>query len=190
MIRIISGIWRGHKLPVPRGRDIRPTSDRVKTAVFNILGATCRDARVLDLYAGAGSIGFEALSRGARHVTCIEKNPAYTSALRHTARTLGCEDKIVVLTADIHTAPHICATGPYDIIYADPPYATTDIPALLALCATPTLSHTDTLLIIECAARDTSAAQTSAWKHYDTRHYGATRLYFYARDTHAHTVGD
>ncbi len=123
-MRVIAGLHRGRRLLGPKGQVIRPTSDRVKEALFSILGERILGARVLDLYAGTGSIGIEALSRGAAHVTFVEADRDALRLVQSNLRQCGLE-----------LSANICAcqvsqffrrgtqwSGPYDIVFCDPPY--------------------------------------------------------------------
>jgi 16S rRNA (guanine966-N2)-methyltransferase len=106
----------------PSGRAVRPTPSRVKEALFSILGSRIADARILDLFAGSGALGFEALSRGAARVTFVESHRQTAAALMRTARDLGVAERCTVVAA---AAERVVARllGPYDIVFADPPYA-------------------------------------------------------------------
>jgi len=113
---------RSRQIHAPRGLAVRPTPARVKEALFSILADRIHDARVLDLYAGSGAIGFEALSRGAAHVTCVEIHAPTAAAIRDAAQRLGLAPKVVVICAPAERAAQRVA-GRFDIVYADPPYA-------------------------------------------------------------------
>ena len=95
-LRIIGGEHRGRRIAVPRGVAVRPTADRVREALFSILGPRVPGARVLDAYAGSGALGFEALSRGALEATLVEAQRRALSTLRATARELGLEGRVVL----------------------------------------------------------------------------------------------
>jgi 16S rRNA (guanine966-N2)-methyltransferase len=122
IVRLSGGAMRGRRLAVPRGATLRPTPGRVKEALFSILGERVPEARVLDLFAGTGAIGFEALSRGAARVTFVESHAPMAAAIRETAETLG-------LTARVHIVRDAAERAVrrlrerFDIIYVDPPYA-------------------------------------------------------------------
>ncbi len=121
-LRLTGGTLRSRRVSAPSGRAVRPTPARVKEALFSILAARLIDARVLDLFAGSGALGFEALSRGAAHVTFVEFHRATADALRHAAQSLGVAERCTIVTA---TAERAVARlhGPYDMVFADPPYA-------------------------------------------------------------------
>lgn len=124
-MRVIAGSHGGRRLTAPKGRDTRPTSDRVREALFSSLGATVDGARVLDLYAGSGALGIEALSRGALSAVFVDRAGSAVTVLRDNLKRLGLTGR--VLTTDI--APlvqghdSIRRYGPFDLIFADPPYS-------------------------------------------------------------------
>lgn len=109
-------------MSAPSGRAVRPTPARVKEALFSILGSRIVDARILDLFAGSGALGFESLSRGAAHVTFVESHRATAAALTRSARELGVAERCSVFAAP---AERIAGRldGPFAIVFADPPYA-------------------------------------------------------------------
>ncbi|MGH7445600.1 MAG: 16S rRNA (guanine(966)-N(2))-methyltransferase RsmD [Longimicrobiales bacterium] len=120
-MRIIAGRWRGHPLTVPRGTRTRPTTDRVREAWMSVLQHDLPGARVLDLFAGSGALGLEALSRGAAHVTFVEKAKAPLDALQQNVARLGAEDVEIVKDDALHYAARL-EPHSFDIVVADPPY--------------------------------------------------------------------
>ena len=132
-MRVISGVHRGRRLLGPRGQALRPTSDRVKEALFSILGERTTGARVLDLYAGTGSIGIEALSRGAAHVTFVEADRMALRLVQSNLLHCGLERSARICACQVgqffrRTIPQ---SDPYDIVFCDAPYQLT--PDLIAL---------------------------------------------------------
>ena len=119
-VRIIAGRLRGSKLPVPDRPGLRPTSDRVRETLFNWLQPALPGARVLDLFAGTGALGFEAASRGAARVTLVERDARAVAALRESARILGAEQVEVVRADAVEFARS--ASGGFDLVFLDPPY--------------------------------------------------------------------
>jgi 16S rRNA (guanine966-N2)-methyltransferase len=121
-MRVIAGTARGRLLVVPRGTTTRPITDRVKETLFGILGERVIDARVLDLYAGSGAIGIEALSRGATHCDFVEVARQAVAAIRENLQRTGVEDRGSVHQEDVvrHLA-HVTAKA-YDLVFVDPPY--------------------------------------------------------------------
>jgi 16S rRNA (guanine966-N2)-methyltransferase len=151
VLRIIGGTWRGRKLRFPAAAEIRPTPDRVRETLFNWLGARTPGARCLDLFAGSGALGLEALSRGAAHVTFIERDEAAAHALRARLIEWQAQDARVERQDALKFLAG--AAQPFDIAFLDPPFGS----ELLAQ-ATQRLAQGDwlrpgALLYVECAAR-------------------------------------
>lgn len=124
-MRVVAGEAKGRKLVTPPGTDTRPTSDRVREAIFNALGSldAVAGARVLDLFAGSGALGIEALSRGAARATFVDLDAAAIAAVRANLEATGLGgDRAEVIRADAHRYDD----GPFDLALLDPPYATTD----------------------------------------------------------------
>ncbi len=126
-MRVIAGVHRGRRLLAPTDHTLRPTSDRVKEALFSILGDRTQGARVLDLYAGTGAIGIEAMSRGAAHITFVEADQKACRILHENlGRCRGTYDLHVCTSRVEQFLQHMPSwRGPYDIVFADPPYAMT-----------------------------------------------------------------
>ncbi len=118
-IRIISGQWRGRKLPVQDVMGLRPTTDRQKETLFNWLQGALDGARVLDLYAGAGGLGFEALSRYASELVAVEKERNVARQLQHNAQTLGAKAKVVQMDVLVFLQQ---SAEPFDLVFIDPPF--------------------------------------------------------------------
>lgn len=122
-LRIIAGSLKGRRIQVPPDLPIRPTADRVREALYSILGPEVVDAVVLDAYAGSGALGFEALSRGAARVVFLEGDRRATEALLASAQALGVAKFCSVLTGPVsRSLQDGRAQGPYDLVLADPPY--------------------------------------------------------------------
>jgi 16S rRNA (guanine966-N2)-methyltransferase len=118
-MRVIAGEYRGRRLIAPNGIKARPTTDRVKEAMFGVLQFHIAGARVLDAFAGSGALGIEALSRGAAHVDFIEKDPACWRALEENLKAIGNANASVYRGDSLRVMPGL---GPYDIMLLDPPY--------------------------------------------------------------------
>jgi 16S rRNA (guanine966-N2)-methyltransferase len=119
-VRIIGGLWRGRKLPVPEVDGLRPTPDRIRETLFNWLMADCPGAMVLDCFAGSGALGFEALSREARHLTMIESNPRAWRNLERQMEGLQ-DDRITLFSGDaIDLIPRL--KWQFNLVFIDPPY--------------------------------------------------------------------
>ena len=121
-MRIIAGEWRGRRLAAPAGRATRPTTDRAREAWMSILAPSLVNARVLDLFAGSGALGLEALSRGAAEATFVEEDPRAIAALRKNVDSLGARDRVTVIRADAVRYVTKLHAGAFDVAFADPPY--------------------------------------------------------------------
>ena len=121
-MRIVGGAWGGRRLQAPAGAATRPTSDRVREALFSILGGRVEDARVLDLFAGSGALGLEALSRGAATATFVDSAGPPVKALMANLRTLGAEAEVRRQDALRFLGSARSQGGVYDLVFLDPPY--------------------------------------------------------------------
>jgi 16S rRNA (guanine966-N2)-methyltransferase len=122
-MRVIAGSARGIVLAAPHDRGTRPIADRVKETLFAILGERVVGSTVLDLYAGSGAIGIEALSRGAEHATFVEKGRGALDSLRQNLRRARVEAQATVRAADVHRFLASSSQDRYDLAFLDPPYA-------------------------------------------------------------------
>lgn len=122
-LRIIGGQWRGRKLNFPDEPGLRPTPDRVRETLFNWLQAIIVGSRCLDLFAGSGALGFEALSRGAKHVAMIDKSRQVVSALGNNLKLLGVDNASLVNTDASHLLTQANTLGQtFDVVFLDPPF--------------------------------------------------------------------
>ncbi len=121
-LRIIGGKWRSRKLTFPGIDDLRPTPDRVRETLFNWLQPVIDGARCLDLFAGSGALGFEALSRGATSVVMVDRHPEILRSLQENARALGA-DNVSFVNADGLAFVGQPAPAPFDVVFLDPPFA-------------------------------------------------------------------
>jgi 16S rRNA (guanine966-N2)-methyltransferase len=122
-MRIIAGEWRGRAIEAPPGQGTRPTADRVRETLFSMLASrlgSFEELRVADLFAGSGALGLEALSRGAASVTFVEADAAAAAATRRNAERLGASERIRIILGSALSLPR---SDPFDLIFADPPYA-------------------------------------------------------------------
>ncbi|MDH2427592.1 16S rRNA (guanine(966)-N(2))-methyltransferase RsmD [Sphaerisporangium sp. TRM90804] len=128
MTRVIAGSAGGRRIAVPPGRGTRPTSDRAREGLFSTIGSllgSLDDARVLDLYAGSGAVGLEALSRGAAHATLVESDTRAARTIRQNVEALGLAGAVVLADRAERVVAGPCAE-PFDLVFADPPYAVAD----------------------------------------------------------------
>jgi 16S rRNA (guanine966-N2)-methyltransferase len=122
-MRVIAGSAKGRVLDAPRGGATRPATDRIRETLFAILEPELDEARVLDLFAGAGTLGIEALSRGAASVTFVERSPDALKALRKNIATTEFGDRAEVIAADVLSFIERSVVGPYDVVFCDPPFS-------------------------------------------------------------------
>jgi len=168
LLRIIAGEFKGRRLRTPTGRAVRPTSDRVRESWFSILQQSIPDARVVDLFAGSGALGFEALSRGAVAVDFVETHRDSLTALKANIEALKVEERVTIHRIDALRFAERLPPNAYDVAFADPPYATDAAARLLALFRATPFARA---LSIEHAADLVLAGD-------DTRRYGDSAITF------------
>jgi len=148
-MKITGGQACGRFIAVPSIHGVRPTGSKMRQSLFNILGKRTQQAEILDLFAGSGLIGFEALSRGAGSLTCVEKNMVCARCLEINAQRLRYQDKIKIIRDDFRRALARLTGQQFDIIFADPPYKSDFAQQVLHLVAENKLLHPKGILIIE-----------------------------------------
>jgi 16S rRNA (guanine966-N2)-methyltransferase len=172
-MRIIAGEHKGARIFAPPGRETRPTSDRVRENVFNIVAPWVEEARVLDLYAGSGAMGLEALSRGASAAVFVESDPGAVRAIERNLDKLRVRGATVLrVEATTALAREAAAGRKYDLVLLDPPYAMTDFAPLGRYL--PDVLADDGLLVVETAARIEPDVPGLGVR--TTRKYGSTRV--------------
>ncbi len=187
-MRIIAGAAKGLPIQVPRG-EVRPTQDRVREALFNILGSVIREARVLDLFCGSGSVGIEALSRGASSARMVDASRNSVNMAKKNLERSGLSGGSVVLSDCLQFVRRDFAQ--YDIIFADPPYCKAigdrDMIAELLNDRVADLLTPGGYFIAEAqlgyGVGDTHRRDFPGWKLTDTRSYGGNTILFYQKDT-------
>lgn len=184
-IRIVSGRLKGRRIHVSAGLVVRPTSEKAREALFDILGETVLGARVLDAYAGTGALGFEALSRGARSVTFIESDRKVLEVLIAAAAALGLSDQCRIVAGRANLLLRQGgAPGPFDLVVADPPYAEPSLNELLTALAVPGLLAPDARVVLERDAKvEPARPASSPLQRVRTARYGRTCLDFYRHRT-------
>jgi 16S rRNA (guanine966-N2)-methyltransferase len=182
-MRIIAGKHRGRKLLAPEGGEVRPTAERAREALFDILAhgrlsegrPAYEDAQVLDAFAGTGAFGLEALSRGARRVTFIENDRAVRAVLMQNITALGETQNAAIVSGDATKPP--LASGPCTLAFLDPPYRENLAPAALTALAKTGWLADGALVIVELAARE-DAELPEGFTVLDERRYGAAKFIF------------
>jgi 16S rRNA (guanine966-N2)-methyltransferase len=180
-VRIIAGALKGRRLVTPKGATTRPTADQVRIALMDTLTPRLPDARVLDLFAGAGGVGLEALSRGAAHATFVERDPRAVAALRENVETLGVGAMARVRRADVlRELPALYQAGErFDVVFLDPPYDTNLVETTLQALGGGGLLLAEGLVIAQHFTKRAPAATVGALATFRTRRFGETTLTFY-----------
>ncbi len=176
-MRIIGGKYKGKRLFTPASADIRPTGDRLRERLFNIIehgdGPPLRGANIADIFAGTGAIGLEALSRGAQYVTFVEQNAAACRLIERNIENLKAGDYCRILRRDATHIPE--APAAYDYIFLDPPYGNGLIAPVLSALQSRQWRHDQTLVIVESDKAE-MAAIPDGWTIIDQRAQGKTLL--------------
>lgn len=180
-MRIIAGSFKGRRLTPVKGEEIRPTQDRIREAVFNILEVYGPFYRVADLFAGSGALGLEAVSRWGGEAVLVDRSPEAVRGLKENIELLGLREKCRVICRDLSRGVTFLAESgkPFDLIFLDPPYGRgwceKIVPPLLTL---PVLRQGG-VLVLEHEAKEPTPEQVGEWSIADQRRYGRTRVSFY-----------
>jgi 16S rRNA (guanine(966)-N(2))-methyltransferase RsmD len=180
-MRVIGGHDRGRRLRAPRGVRTRPTADRVRVTLFDVLGPSVAGARVLDLFAGTGAVGIEALSRGAARIVLVERDQSALRALRANLAALGASRAAArVIAGDVlDVLPVIGAQeGPFDVVVLDPPYATALAGRALGALAAAGVCREGTEVVVQHSTRTVLPDVQGLAPHRRPRRFGDTALTF------------
>jgi 16S rRNA (guanine966-N2)-methyltransferase len=181
-MRITGGTVRGQVLVVPKNVDIRPTTDRTREAVFSMLSSLTENwDRCLDLYAGTGALGLEALSRGAGWVDFVEKEHRNCDMIKQNIKKLGFSDSSHTYCFDVGRA-FTDINEPYDIIFMDPPYADKAIENVLARLAGSSLVKENTIVVVSHSSRVPLAEQYGRLNVLKEKRYGDTAISIYGTE--------
>lgn len=178
-MRIIAGEWGGRPLSTPRGQTTRPTADRVREALFSILG-DMSGARVLDLYAGTGAVALESLSRGAASALAVERAPAALAILKSNAERLGPGHRLQWRLMDALTYAR-STRDRFDLVFADPPWALAESVAEALGGMGAGLLNPGGTLVLERGRKGSAPGEFGGLDGPDTRRYGDTILVIYRR---------
>lgn len=179
-MRIIGGFLRGRVLPGRAPSNVRPTTDRARETVFNIVHnyVELSGARVLDIFAGSGALGFEAISRRAAECVFIEKHRKTAESIAESARALGVESAVQVLRDDVLRVVSAAPEVPFRLIFCDPPYALMTVNRVFALLAQHGWCEPGGLFVAEHDMRETVLEQ-SGWQRVAERSFGETKVDFF-----------
>lgn len=180
-MRVVGGAFRGRALAAPRSSAIRPTGDRTREAVFNILthayAADLEGARVLDLFAGTGALGIEALSRGASHALFIEESAEGRGLIRDNVEAMGLQGRTKIFRRDATLLGEAGTIQPFGLVFADPPYGRGLAEKALAAALAGGWLMPGALAVVEEAA-STPFSEPAGFAHLDRRDYGDTCVTF------------
>ncbi len=180
-MRVIAGALKGRRLQAPRWEGLRPTSDKLRETLFNVVAPRIDGARVLDAYAGTGAIGIEAISRGARHVTFVDADPRSIKLIEENLQRCGVSDRYVIIRARLGREPRALArpAESIDLAVLDPPYDESDL--MEAIAAVAPLMTRDGMLVLEHARRRDSPGSAAGLSRVRVLNSGDSALSFYSR---------
>jgi 16S rRNA (guanine966-N2)-methyltransferase len=179
-LKVIGGRCKGRPLASPRGMSVRPTAGRVREAIFNILFSRVNDAVVLDLFAGTGAMGIEALSRGASRAVFVDSRPESLAVIRQNVQSCGLESVAVIIRQDAtRSLSGLNALQlVFDIVFMDPPYDRDSVGMALSALAESGLLKTGSLVVLEHSPRERAEDKSGRYHLTDQRHYGQTAVSF------------
>lgn len=181
-IRLISGQWRGRKLPVHDVEGLRPTTDRVKETLFNWLATEVRDSRCLDVFTGSGSLGFEALSRYASYVMMIEQEPKAARQLQTNLQTLQCTQAQVVCRDALQVLQAGCSE-PFELVFLDPPFRKELLTAVIPLLEQQGWLADRALIYLERENEGTAPLIPANWQLLKDKQAGQVCYQLYLRES-------
>jgi 16S rRNA (guanine966-N2)-methyltransferase len=186
-MKIIAGRFKGLRVTLPRGVSLRPTTDRVREAIFSVLASLVPGSAVVDLCAGTGAFGLEALSRGAQRAVFVDSDRKTAAALRTRLEALGLEPVVKILQMDVSRAvEHLAAEGEmFSLIFLDPPYGDAVLDTLLSQPALAEILDDTGTLVVESDARHGHKAASDLWDCSFVRKYGDTSIEMFRKVTEA-----
>ncbi|MEW6188527.1 MAG: 16S rRNA (guanine(966)-N(2))-methyltransferase RsmD [Actinomycetota bacterium] len=181
-MRVIAGIAKGRKLVAPKGREVRPTADRIKEALFDILEEKIKESKVLDLYAGAGSLGIEALSRGAEFAVFVDDNPSSIRVLKRNLEHTGFSQKARILKNKVEVIVKrlLEENEEFNLIFLDPPYKINVVELSSVLNKNAGFLAPEGVAVLEHSSRRAPIPIENLEIQF-TRRYGDTALSFYSK---------
>ncbi len=184
-MRIVAGSFGGRRIRSPAGAGIRPTTDRVREAIFSIIAAHVREAHVLDLFAGTGALGLEALSRGASRAVFVDRSSEAVSLVRLNIELCGVKDRAIVIQGAVHESiRRLALKGElFSLIFMDPPYGKGYPEKEFELLGE--VADSSALIVVEHHSKDVLAEECHGWRRVDERKYGDTAVSFYTKDLDA-----
>ncbi|MCD6297358.1 MAG: 16S rRNA (guanine(966)-N(2))-methyltransferase RsmD [Deltaproteobacteria bacterium] len=181
-MRITGGQAKGRVLASPKGLKIRPTTDQVREAIFNIIGQDLSGLKVLDLFAGTGSLGLESLSRGALSALFIDSSQQSVNLIKKNLATCGHQGSGAAIKRDLRrgiTLNHPLIKESVDLVFVDPPYRNNIISFLLEELSTKEVVSSGSLVVAESSKSESPPVSLKPFQMVDTRLYGITRISIY-----------
>lgn len=181
-MRVIAGSYKGRRLQPPSGLEVRPTSDRVRESLFSILSPSIEGARLLDLYAGTGAVGLEALSRGAKCVVFVEQKRSSLHTLRENLKRCQNPPEAIVIPSNVrHVFRHseFLKWAPYNIVFADPPYHIGEASEILSMVTSRLPLTEEGMLIFEHRSHANLPREVNGFQQVRQARFGDTTLSFF-----------
>jgi len=180
-LRIITGKAKGHKIKAPKGLVTRPTTDRVKESIFNILGGIPEESIVLDLFSGSGNIGIEFLSRGAKACYFIDNNVSSIKVIKENLENTRFTEQALIYKTNVENAITVLGKKgtSFSYIFMDPPYEKNMVIPILESIFEKKLLKSDGIIIVEHEAKYILPDNINSFKKTDSRKYGATTVSFF-----------
>jgi len=181
-LRVIAGEFKGKKLIPIKGAKIRPTSDKIKAAIFNILGSSIKDKKILDLFSGTGALGIEAISRGAEFCIFMDNDKYPISVINKNVSLCRIENRTEIIKRDIIGSDKVInyANYPFDIIFLDPPYKENIIDTVIKKISKTVFENLQVTIIAEHSIKTKPPQIITPFILYDTRRYGNTAISFFS----------
>lgn len=179
-MRVVAGKWGGRTIRAPRGASVRPTTDRVREAVFSILGSVVEGSVVLDLFAGTGAMAIESLSRGAAEAVLVESSPAALAVLKGNLAALAAEGALCLPLDYREAVRRLAARGrSFTLVFLDPPYGEGLVGRSAELLYRAGILAPGAVVVAERATRDPGETLPAEWRELVDRRYGDTRITLY-----------
>lgn len=181
-MRIVAGAFRGRRLRAPSGTKIRPTTDRVREAVFSIIASDLADAHVLDLFAGTGALGLEALSRGAAQAVFVDHDPQAVRLIQTNVSLCGVGDRVQIIQGAVLQVIRRLASqkNTFRLVFMDPPYGKGHIEKTLSELSK--VANPETLVVVEHHVKDILTSPWEGWFRTESRRYGDSMVSFFIRE--------
>lgn len=181
-MRIISGEFRGFKLESPKDNAIRPTTDRIKEDLFNIINPFISDSVFLDLFSGTGAIGIEAVSRGCKKAVMVDNDKTSIGLIKKNSSKIKSPEKIEIICSNAEKFL-LSTRDKYDIIFMDPPYKYENIGKIIDIIEKRDIINNNGIMIVEQGIDSVMEEKIGFFTLYKTKKYASTKMYYYKHDS-------